>query len=60
MNRSGMKSLSEKCNYQCVEIEEKDWLVLEHIWLELARVEQSSMVLHKDFTHDVFISNGLK
>lgn len=55
-----MKSLSEKCNYQCVEIEEKDWLVLERIWLELAQVEQSSMVLHKDFTHDVFISNGLK
>lgn len=55
-----MKSLSEKYNYQCMEREEKDWLVLEYMWFELARVEQSSKVLHKDFTHDVFISNGLK
>lgn len=51
-----MKSLSEKCNHQYVETEEKALLVLGHIWLELARVEASSTVLHKDFTHDVFIS----
>lgn len=53
-----MKSLSEKYNYRCMEIEEKDRLVLERNWFELARVEQSSVVLHKDFTHDVFIANG--
>lgn len=35
-----MKSLSEKYNYWCVEREENEWLVLEHVWLELARVER--------------------